>query len=134
MKPPTNIPAESKVLINGGTVWNGIEDSTLNFFYTVDHGPVFRSPVIPFAEGSDILTNATILAFTVHVPPAKPKSYLANTEFLKQWGDEIVNPTLENGTCVVVMKDGKGGYYLASMCTDSSLPVMNLTEIPETKA
>jgi hypothetical protein len=129
---PLELPPEAKIFINGGSIWNGIENSVINFFYTQDGGVVIPSGAIPFGQGSRVLTNATIPGIFIREPPT------AQTPRMEYWPVSPVKE--EEGMSAVVMKkpvgppDGNLGepeYYLASMVEEGAIPMTNLTNILE---
>jgi hypothetical protein len=91
--PPETSP-DAKVLINGGTISNGVENSVLYFYYTLKGvQDVLRSDAIDFGKASLVLNNATISSFEIHNPPKSGPEFLATSETV----------TLEPGMSAVVM-------------------------------
>jgi hypothetical protein len=128
VKLPPAPPALS-VSINGGSVSNGIQNSLIQFSYTVTgRTTTLTSQVLPFGKASDVLTNATITSVTVSEPPtATPKTYTFIGDLTVADGMYAVIMARTTGSPVDILGLTIGPYYLEAMVAEGPLTGLDLS-------
>jgi hypothetical protein len=121
-------PVKTKLRINGGSIYNGIENSNVIIYYPVPSGQDVIRCVIPYPQGSTILTDTTITGFQIQNPASSPPEnyFLAGDVTLE---DEMSAVVMEKPVIPAAKTDGLIGvdYYLASMVESGPIPMTNLT-------